>query len=100
MKEDQILADFSKSRVPENLGVTLIQVMKLTAVCLQKTLGKQHKKSIEIKWLAPEDVSLADAGLPSVIEKTEEEAVTDQSVNRRDSDSESDDKPQPEGGSR
>lgn len=70
--EDRIIADFSKSKVPENLGVTLIQVMKMTAVCLEKTLGTQHEKPIKIKWLAPEGVSLTDAGLPPEIKKAGE----------------------------
>lgn len=69
--EDLIIADFSKAKVPQNLGVTLIQVMKMTAVCLRKTLGTQHEKPIKITWLAPEGVSLADAGLPQEIKKPE-----------------------------
>jgi len=73
--EHQIIADFSKAKVPGNLGVTLIQVMKMTAVCLQKTLGTQHEKPIKIKWLAPEGISLADARLPTEIKKTGEQAV-------------------------
>jgi hypothetical protein len=68
--EDQIIADFSKAKVPENLGVTLIQVMKMTAVCLEKTLGTQHEKPIKIKWMAPEGVSLTDAELPTEIKRT------------------------------
>ena len=31
--EDQIIADFSKAMVPKRFGVTLIQVMKMTAIC-------------------------------------------------------------------
>lgn len=65
--EHRIIADFSKAKVPENLGVTIIQVMKLTAICLQKTLGTQHENPIKITWLAPDGVSLADAKLPSQI---------------------------------
>jgi hypothetical protein len=70
--DDQIIADFSKAKVPENLGVTLIQAMKMTAVCLEKTLGTQHEKPIKIKWLAPEGVSPTDAKLPTEIKKTGE----------------------------
>ncbi len=73
--EDLIIADFSKAKVPENLGVSLIQVMKMTALCLQKTLGTQHEKPIKITWLAPADVSLADAGLPPEIKKAGEQAA-------------------------
>lgn len=66
-KEHRIIADFSKAKVPENLGVTLIQVMKITAVCLNKTLGTQHERPIKITWLAPEGMSLSDAKLPAEI---------------------------------
>lgn len=96
-KEDQIIADFSKAKVPENLGVTLIQVMKMTALCLQKTLGSQHEKPIKIKWLAPEGVSLTDAGLPPAIKKTGEPDGTVQPATRPESKSEGGDKSQPEG---
>ncbi len=71
-KEHRIIADFSKAKVPENFGVTLIQVMKISALCLQKTLGDQNEKTIRITWLAPEGVSLVDAGLPSEIKKAGE----------------------------
>ncbi|MBK1884622.1 hypothetical protein JIN85_19555 [Luteolibacter pohnpeiensis] len=73
--EDQIIADFSKAKLPENLGVTLIQVMKMTALCLDKTLGTQHEKPIKIKWLAPAGISLADAGLPTEIKKNREQGA-------------------------
>ena len=73
--EDLIIADFSKAKAPENLGVSLVQVMKMTALCLQKTLGTQHEKPIKITWLGPEGMSLTDAGLPPEIKKTGEQAV-------------------------
>lgn len=66
-KEHRIIADFSKAKVPENLGVTLVQVMKITSLCLHKTLGTEHEKPIKITWLAPEGMSLADAKLPTEI---------------------------------
>ena len=94
--EDQIIADFSKAKVPENLGVTLIQVMKMTAVCLEKTLGAQHEKPIKIKWRAPEGVSLTDVKLPTEIRKTGEQAGTGQPATRPESKSEGSDKPQSE----
>lgn len=72
-KEDLIIADFSKAKVPENLGISLVQVMKMTALCLQKTLGTQHEKPIEITWLGPEGMSLVDAQLPSAIKTTGEQ---------------------------
>jgi hypothetical protein len=66
-KEHRIIADFSKAKVPENLGVTLVQVMKITALCLHNTLGTEHERPIKITWLAPEGMSLADAKLPPEI---------------------------------
>jgi hypothetical protein len=66
-KEHRIIADFSKAKIPENLGVTLIQVMKLTALCLNKTLGTEHERPIKITWLAPQGISIVDAKLPSEI---------------------------------
>ena len=94
--EDQIIADFSKAKVPENLGVTLIQVMKITAVCMEKTLGTQHEKPIKIKWLAPEGVSLTDAKLPTEIRKTGEQAGAGQPATALQLKSEGKEKPQPE----
>lgn len=70
----RIIADFSKAKVPENYGVTLIQVMQMTALCLEKTLGIQHEKPIKITWLSPDGVSLAKAGLPLEIKKPENKA--------------------------
>jgi hypothetical protein len=72
-KEHRITADFSKAKVPENLGVTLVQVMKMTAICLHKTLGTEHERPIKITWLVPEGMSLADAKLPPEIKKTGEQ---------------------------
>ena len=72
--EHRIIADFSKAKVPENYGVTLIQVMQMTALCLEKTLGTQHEKPIRITWLSPEGISLAKAGLPLEIKKPENKA--------------------------
>jgi len=66
-KEHRIIADFSGAKVPESLGVTLLQVMKLTALCLHKTLGTEHERPIKITWLAPQGISLADAKLPPEI---------------------------------
>ncbi len=74
-KEHRITADFSKAEVPKNLGVTLVQVMKMTALCLHKTLGTEHERPIKITWLAPEGISLADAKLPSEIKKTGEQVA-------------------------
>ncbi len=62
--EDRIIADFSKAEVPGDLGVTLLQVMKMTAICLERTLGARHEKPLKITWLAPDGVSLVEADLP------------------------------------
>jgi hypothetical protein len=94
--EDQIIADFSKAKVPENLGVTLIQVMKMTALCLEKTLGTQHEKPIKIKWLTPDGVSLTDAKLPTEIKKTGEQAGAGQPATASESKTEGGEKPKPE----
>ena len=37
-----LIADFSKARLPEDIGLKLLQIMKITSLCLQKTLGNQH----------------------------------------------------------
>lgn len=66
-KEHRIIADFSNAKVSENLGVSLIQVMRITALCLHMTLGTEHERPIKITWLAPEGMSLADAKLPTEI---------------------------------
>ena len=63
-KEHQITVDFSNAKVPENLGVSLVQVMKITALCLQKTLGTGHERPFRITWLSPEGISIVDAKLP------------------------------------
>lgn len=91
-EEDQIIADFSRAKVPENLGVTLIQVMKMTALCLEKTLGNQHEKPIKIKWIAPEGVSLTDANLPTEIKRNEEQAGAGKPATQAESQSERSDK--------
>lgn len=66
-KEHRVLADFSKAKAPDELGVTVVEVMKMTALCLEKTLGPQSEKPIKITWLGPEGVSLSDAELPEEI---------------------------------
>ncbi|YCM42815.1 hypothetical protein V2O64_16020 [Verrucomicrobiaceae bacterium 227] len=66
-KEHRIIVDFSEAKVPENLGVTLVQVMEITALCLHKTLGTQREKPIKITSIAPEGMSLADTKLPPEI---------------------------------
>jgi hypothetical protein len=83
--EHRIIADFSKATVPENLGVTLIQVMKLTAVCLQKTLGAEQETPIRITWKAPPGDTLEGAGLPSEIDEADAETGSEESTTSPDS---------------
>jgi hypothetical protein len=59
--------------------------MKMTALCLEKTLGTQHEKPIKIKWLTPDGVSLTDAKLPTEIKKTGEQAGAGQPATRPES---------------
>lgn len=65
--EHKIVADFSQSTIPENLGVTLVQVMQITAICLKKTLGNQHTTPIFISWVAPKGSSIDISKLPAII---------------------------------
>lgn len=61
-------ADFSKAKVEENLGVTLLQVMQLTAKCLEKNLGgKGDERPIKIKWLLPAGMEVEERLLPKEI---------------------------------
>lgn len=66
-KEHHIIADFSKATTPENLGVTVIEVMQMTALCIRKTLGSDLDKSIKITWIAPDNISISNANLPGEI---------------------------------
>jgi len=66
-REHRIIADFSNAKLPEALGITLVQVMKFTALCLHKTLGTKHDRPIKIIWLAHPGMSLAKAMLPPEI---------------------------------
>lgn len=75
-KEHRIIADFSKAKAPGNLGATLVQVMKITAICLHKTLGTGHERPIMITWTAPEGMSLADAKFPPEIKQTGAQAAS------------------------
>jgi len=58
-----LIADFSEARLPENIGLTLLQVMKLTSLCLQKTLGNKDETPLKVTWIAPEGISIVDAKL-------------------------------------
>jgi len=47
-KEHEIIVDFSNAsnaKTQEKFGVTLIQVMQITAICIQKTISPIHDKT-------------------------------------------------------
>lgn len=69
--EHVIIADFSKAEVPDNLGLTLLEVMKVTALCLQKTLGDRHEIPLRITWLIPEASEFDTSTLPTLIGSSE-----------------------------
>jgi len=69
--EHFIVADFSKAKNPKNSEVTVLQVMKMTALCLQKTLGNYQGEAISIRWAAPKGISIIDTKLPQEITKME-----------------------------
>ena len=66
-KEHQIIADFSNAIAPRGQDITVLQIMRMTAICLQKTLGAKHTTPIKITWLAPKGIQLVDAQLPKQI---------------------------------
>lgn len=70
-----MIAVFSKAKVTANLGVTLIQMMRTSAFCLNETLGTQDDKPNTITWLAPAGRSLADAQLPPEIKSPGDQAA-------------------------
>jgi hypothetical protein len=51
-KSHSVTADFSHAKVSENLGIALLQVMQLTAECLNRNLGGRDT-SIAILWKTP-----------------------------------------------
>lgn len=63
-----VTADFSQAKASDDLGVTLLQVMQLTAVCLQRNL-ERSSKPIKIQWKTPaRQEGLADK-LPKQIKR-------------------------------
>lgn len=63
-----ITADFSRAKASDDLGVTLLQVMQLTAECLQRNL-KGSSMPIKIQWKTPpRQEGLADK-LPKEIKR-------------------------------
>lgn len=68
-KSHTVIADFSRAKASDDLGVTLLQVMQLTAECLQRNLRSSDNTPIMIRWKTPPgDVALADK-LPKEIKQ-------------------------------
>ena len=67
-KFHRVTADFSRARASDDLEVTLLQVMQLTAECLQRNL-ERASVPIKIHWKAPpRQETLADK-LPEEIKR-------------------------------
>ena len=63
-----VTADFSQARASDDLGVTLLQVMQLTAECLQRNL-QGSSMPIKIQWKTPpRQEGIADK-LPKAIKR-------------------------------
>lgn len=67
-KSHSVTADFSHAKVSENLGVSLLQVMQLTAECLNRNLGGRNTP-IEILWKTPKGQEALLKKLPKTITK-------------------------------
>lgn len=63
-----ITADFSQARASDDLGVTLLQVMQLTAECLQRNL-ERSSMPIKIQWKTPPRQETLAAKLPKEIKR-------------------------------
>lgn len=60
-----VVADFSQASIDEETGATLLQVMQLTAICLQQNLeGKSGGTPIKIVWIGPAGLQVPDGLLP------------------------------------
>jgi len=68
-KQHTIIADFSQAKASDDLGVTLLQVMQLTAECLQLTLKGWEKTPIDIVWKTPEGSESLVNTLPKGIKR-------------------------------
>ena len=67
-KSHSVTADFSHAKVSENLGVSLLQVMQLTAECLNRNLGGRDTP-IAILWKTPKGQEALLKKLPREIRK-------------------------------
>lgn len=60
-----VIADFPQADIVEEAGATLLQLMQLTAICLQKNLeSKADGRPIKIGLKAPLDLTIPDGLLP------------------------------------
>jgi hypothetical protein len=63
-----VVADFSQASIDEEYGATMLQVMQLTALCLQQNLmSRSDGKPIKILWKAPQDLEIPAGSLPDEI---------------------------------
>jgi hypothetical protein len=67
-KSHSVTADFSRAKVSDDLGVSLIQVMQLTAECLNRNL-RGSDTPIAILWKIPKGQEALLDGLPKEIKK-------------------------------
>ena len=68
-KSHTVIADFTEAKVSEEFGVSLPQVMQLTAECLKRNLRGEMTIPIRIQWkTAKGQEALADR-LPKIIKK-------------------------------
>jgi len=62
-----VTADFSRVRVSAELGVSLRQVMQLTAECLRQNLQRPGRVPIKVIWKVPPGMEDLVGGLPKKI---------------------------------
>ena len=68
-KSHTVIADFTESKVSEELGVSLLQVMQLTAECLKRNLRGERTTPIRIQWKTPKGQETLADRLPKIIKK-------------------------------
>jgi hypothetical protein len=68
-KSHTVTADFSRAKASDDLGVTLLQVMQLTAECLQRNLRSSESTPIMIHWKTPAGNAVPADKLPKEIKQ-------------------------------
>jgi hypothetical protein len=66
-KSHTVAADFSRAKASDDLEVTLLQVMQLTAECLQRNLRGSDSTPIKIDWKPPPGNGVLADKLPKEI---------------------------------